>query len=145
MSEKSANTIVIDETEDPGHGVGGRTAAEIRAAVVVEDEGEEKTTKLPARAIRNDDGTVTLPLLAPVTLTIKTGRGSSDETYSELVFHEMTGADLRLIAQAKPEMQTIVALARATRISTPRMNGLFDLLKAKDVTAAAAVISFLQE
>lgn len=134
-------TIVIDDSEDEVTG----TPAVAGAAIVIDDGSEEKAAKLPARAVRKDDGTITLTLSAPVSLTVKTGRGSSEEVYAELTFHEMTGRDLRLIAQAKAEMQTIVALACATKISVARMNGLFDQLKAKDVTAAAAVISFLQE
>lgn len=139
---KQGTTIVIDDGEDETSGAAAATAG---AAVVIEDGSEEKAAKLPARAVRNDDGTVTLPLLAPVTLTVKTGRGASEEVYSELTFHELTGRDLRQIAQAKADMQTVVALACATRISVPRMNAMFDLLKQKDVTAAAAVISFLSE
>ncbi len=139
---KQGQTIVIDESEDEP---AGATTAAAGAAVVVEDGSEEKATKLPARAVPNGDGTVTLALLAPVTLTVKTGRGSSEEVYAELTFHELTGRDLRQIAQAKADMQTVVALACATRISVARMNALFDLLKQKDVTAAAAVISFLSE
>lgn len=137
---KQGATIVVDESEEEATGTPAAGAA-----VVIDDGSEEKAAKLPARAVRNEDGTVTLALSAPVSLTVKTGRGSSEEVYAELTFHEMTGRDLRLIAQAKAEMQTIVALACATKISVARMNGLFDQLKAKDVTAAAAVISFLQE
>jgi len=139
---KQGQTIVIDDSED---GTAGVAATAAGAAIVVEDGSEEKAAKLPARAVLNDDGTVTLTLLAPVTLTVKTGRGASEEVYAELTFHELTGKDLRQIAQAKADMQTVVALACATRISVPRMNALFDLLKQKDVTAAAAVISFLSE
>jgi hypothetical protein len=135
------STIVIDESEDEGTGAQLATGA----AIVIEDEGEDKRTKLPARAVRNDDGTITLPLLAPVTLTVKNARGTKEERYDEIVFHEMTGLDLRLVAQAPAEKQTIVAMARAARISTQRMDALFDQLKAKDVTAATAVISFLNE
>jgi hypothetical protein len=138
---KQGATIVIDDGEDETTGA----PAAAGGTVVIEDGSEDKTVKLPARAVRNDDGSVTLTLSAPVSLTVKTGRGSSEEVYSDLTFHEMTGRDLRHIAQAKAEMQTIVALACATKISVARMNGLFDQLKAKDVTAAAAVISFLQE
>jgi hypothetical protein len=138
---KQGATIVIDDTEDEQ--AGGPTVA--GAAVVIEDEGEDKKTKLPARAVRNDDGTITLPLLAPVTLTVKNARGTKEERYAEIVFHELSGLDLRLVAQAPAEKQTIVAMARAAKISTQRMDALFDQLKAKDVTAATAVISFLNE
>lgn len=133
------STLVIDESEDAGAGAS-------TGAVVVDDEASaSKTTKLPERATVNDDGTVTLRLVRPVTLTIKTGTSQREEIYEELVFREMTGLNLRLIAQAPAEKQTVVALAQATGIKQHRMDPLFDNMLARDVTAAAAVISFLQE
>ena len=118
------------------------------AGVVLEGEGDEAVAKqasLPERAIRNDDGTVTLRLIRPVTLTIRTSSGQSDEVYDTLTFREMTGLNLRMIAQAPPAKQTVVALSQATGIKQHRMEPLFDLMLARDVTAAAAVIGFLQE
>ncbi len=137
---------VVDETET-GAGSAGTVATGVAGdGVVIEDEeGEPKKAKLPERAVRNDDGSITLPLLKSVTLTIKNATGTRQETVRELVFHEMAGIDLRLIAQAASDMQTVVAMARATRIPSPRMNVLFDKMLGRDVTAAAAVISFLQE
>lgn len=139
-------TAIVDETETGADGAGAVASGGAGDGVVIEDEqGEPKKAKLPERAVRNDDGTITLPLLKPVTLTIKNATGTRQETIRELVFHEMEGIDLRLIAQAAPDMQTIVAMARATRTPSPRMNVLFDKMLGRDVTAAAAVISFLQE
>lgn len=129
--------VVIEDAEDQ---------VETLAHVVVDDEAaESKKTALPARAIRNGDGTITLPLLKPVTLTVKNASGQREETYDALTFREMTGLNLRMIAQAAPEKQTVVALAQATGIKQHKMDPLFDNMLARDVTAAAAVISFLQE
>lgn len=130
--------VVIDDAEDIG--------AAVSSSVVVDDDAAaSKKATLPERAIRNDDGTITLPLLRPVSLTIKTAAGQREETYDALTFREMTGLNLRMIAQAAPEKQTVVALAQATGIKQHRMDPLFDNMLARDVTAAAAVISFLQE
>lgn len=138
--------VVVDETEAGGvvtseAGAGGAATD----AVVIEDEAEDKKAKLPPQALRNADGTITLPLKRPVTLTIKNATGERKETVTELTFHEMSGIDLRLIAQAAPDMQTIVTMARATRMPTHRMSVLFDRMLGRDVTAAVAVVSFLQE
>lgn len=137
MKPESFNALVIEDTEDAGAPVAG--------VVVDDDAAETKKATLPERAVRNDDGTITLPLIKPVTLTIKNAGGQREETYSALTFREMTGLNLRMIAQAPPEKQTVVALAQATGIKQHRMDPLFDNMLARDVTAAAAVISFLQE
>lgn len=141
MKQDSTNAVVIeDETEDAASATSASATT-----IVVDDETEDKKAKLPARAVRKDDGTISLPLLEEVSLTIKTGSGTKTVTYSELIFYRMKGIDLRLIGQAPAEKQTIVALARATRMSTPRMDALFDQMDGRDVTAAVAVITFLQE
>ncbi|WNJ89171.1 hypothetical protein [Bosea sp. 685] len=136
--------VIVDETSSSADGAASTNATIGDVVDETEDETSKKA-KLPARAHRNEDGSITLPLLGTVTLTIKNAAGTRQETIKELTFHEMTGLDMRLIAQASPDMQTVVALARATRIPSPRMNVLFDKMKGRDVTAAAAVISFLQE
>lgn len=133
---------VVDETEVAAADAGAISASD---AVVVEEEDEDKKAKLPPQAIRNADGSITLALKRPVTLTIRNATGERKETVKDLTFHEMSGLDMRLIAQATPDMQTVVALARATQMPVHRMNVLFDKMLGRDVTAAAAVISFLQE
>lgn len=118
---------------------------ELDSTVIDETGDEAKKAELPARAIRNDDGSVTLPFLRPVVLTIKTQAGVREETVASLTFREMTGLDLRMIAQAPVQMQTVMTMARATNTPPQRMTPLFDRMLARDVAAAAAVISFLQE
>ncbi len=141
-----ANTIDIDLTgEDERGKVVADANGEGVSAIVDETAGEAKKAELPSRAIRNDDGSVTLPFLKPVVLTIRTQAGVREETISELTFREMTGLDLRMIAQAPAQTQTVVTMARATGTALPRMTPLFDRMLARDVAAAAAVITFLQE
>jgi hypothetical protein len=115
--------------------------------IVVEDEDEHAgKAELPLRATLNEDGTVTLKLIKPVVLTISKGGKERQETYAELTFRELTGADLRVVAQEKDEMKrTILTLARATGMSSVRMNVLFDRLAQRDVGGATAVISYFQE
>lgn len=124
-------------------------AEEVRqaSAVVVEDEGAADAPggQLPARAVLNDDGSVTLPLVKPVTLTIRKGGSEQQEVYRELVFHELSGLDMRLAAQEKDEMkQTVVTLARSTRMTTVRMNVLFDRLNLRDIKGATDIVKYFQ-
>lgn len=139
ISQRAPDAVVEeDDGEQPALG----------PAVVVEsdDGGEPKAGQLPARATLNDDGSVTLALVKPVTLTIRKGDSEKQETYAELTFRELTGADLRLVAQEKDEMKrTILTLARATGMTSIRMNVLFDRLAQRDVGGATAVIAYFQE
>jgi hypothetical protein len=116
------------------------------AKVIVEDGpgGGKKT--LPDRAELLPDGSVRLQMLRPVPLTIKGANGKTrEETYSELVFNELSGADMRMILQASAERQPIVGFARATGISMAVMSALFDKMGTRDINAASACISFLSE
>lgn len=140
ISPKEAPAPIVDEDE----------TEELRqtSAVVVEDDGAEEglAGKLPPRAVLNDDGSVTLPLTKPVTLTIRKGDKDTPETYTNLVFHELTGADMRLVTQEKDEMkQTVMTLARSTRMSSVRMNVLFDRLSQRDIKGATDIIKYFQE
>lgn len=137
---KEVPAAVVDEDE----------TEEIRqtSAVVVEDDSasESLAGKLPPRAVLNDDGSVTLPLTKPVTLTIRKGEKDTPETYKELVFHELTGAGVRLVTQEKDEMkQTVMTLALSTRMSSVRMNVLFDRLSQRDIKGATDIIKYFQE
>lgn len=133
---------VVDESKTEELPAGTGVVVEEDAA----DGGEPKQAKLPARARLNEDGSVTLKLVRPVTLKITTGGKQREEIYQELVFHELSGLDLRLAAQESDEMKrTLVTLARATSMPLVRMTVLFDLLAQRDVTAMTAVVTFLSE
>lgn len=141
ISQKGAPDAVVEEDE-------GEELKKTGVGIVVEaEDGEQpKAGHLPARATLNDDGSVTLALVKPVTLTIRKGESEKQETYAELTFRELTGADLRVAALEKDEMKrTILTLARATGMSSVRMNVLFDRLAHRDVGGATAVIAYFQE
>lgn len=137
----------------PGHAELEESDAEIgrssRDGAVIEEGGEEaasKAAKLPARAVRNDDGSYTLPLLKPVELKIKkSGVVIRTENVDELRLRELTGADMRIILQASADMQPVTTLARAADIATQRMVVIFDNMGARDIAAATAIVSFLSE
>jgi hypothetical protein len=144
-------TVTVDDTVDLIDETDRErptSAGALAAAVVIEgdESGEAKQATLPERALRNDDGSITLPLLKPVTLTIRSSSGAvREEEVRELTFHELNGADLRIIAQASEQMQSIVTFARGTRMATNRMTPLFERMVARDIKAGTAVLSFLSE
>lgn len=146
MKPESNTALVIDDGEDAT----AAAAPSDTPVVVVEGENGDELGggELPARAVLNDDGSVTLALVKPIVLRIKSSANGKEreETYRELVFHELTGLDLRLAAQESDDMKrTIVTMARATRMTTIRMNVLFDRLAQRDVKGATDVIAYFQE
>lgn len=104
-------------------------------------EGVDANIGLPENAVQNLDGSVTLTLLYPQSLTIKGTDSTRTETYATLTFHRLNGADQRAIASASDAMLNVVAFARSTRMREAIMNKLFDKLDAADINAAAQVLS----
>jgi uncharacterized protein YehS (DUF1456 family) len=99
---------------------------------------------LPEGAIKNEDGTITLSLRKPVTLQV---RGSDNKTaattFAELIFHELVGADLRAISDARDSDRVDVMLSRALKIAKPVARALFDQMSRRDAEAAVQVATFL--
>lgn len=136
-------TIVLDDEQAAQQPAAAHVIDEEPGAGVIDEDAE--LGELPARAIRNPDGTITLPLRKPVTLTIRNSRGGERaEAYEKLTLRDLTGADFRAIQAASPAAQPIVTLARATGIREAVMNALYDRMAASDIVdAAACAFSFL--
>lgn len=112
------------------------------AADVTEREGE--APQLPERAVDNGDGTITLTLIKPVSLTIKGADGKTrEERYEALVFHELVGADMRKIMQAPEQRRVDAMLAAALRMPQVTAGALFDRMGRRDIEAATSVATFL--
>lgn len=113
------------------------------ASPAVVDESRD-ATGLPERAVQNDDGTVTLPLRRPVTLSVRNAAGKVTETvYSELVFNELFGSDMRAITSAKEDARVDVLLSRSLKIPQAVARALFDQLTRKDAEDVVSVAGFL--
>jgi hypothetical protein len=111
---------------------------------VVELREAEDTVSLPRHAIERPDGTIELPLQHPVTLKFKKGAQVREESFETLLFHPLTGADMRVITAQPPDAITPTAIARSTRIHEGKMNAVYDRLDARDAVAAqACVMHFL--
>lgn len=110
--------------------------------VELRDGAEEE--RLPRQAVERADGTIELPLQHPVTLKFKRGKDIREETFEALVFHPLTGADMRVIMAQPPDGITPTAIARSTRIHEGKMNAVYDRLDARDAVAAqTCVMHFL--
>ena len=99
---------------------------------------------LPRHAARQDDGSVILPLLRPVTLQFRrTGSGDiREEVVAQLHMHRMTGADMNALSSTSAESRGALSFARSSRMAPGKMKLLYDRMDAADVLAGASVIAF---
>lgn len=113
-----------------------------KVAETIVDEAKPDTPALPKLAIKNADGTVTLPLRLKVDVRIRDHNGKErTDTYDKLTFHHLTGADIRAVQAAAKDMVNVVAFARATKISQNVMNVLFDKMHGADVNDGGEIIA----
>ncbi|SIQ23835.1 hypothetical protein SAMN05880590_102736 [Rhizobium sp. RU35A] len=140
-------TLKIDLDEDALAPVTDTAAADV---VIAEDDASTEAVidedgalldKLPARAVENDDGSVTLPLAYPKTLRTRKNGQERERVFDALTFHRLSGKDQRIIGGASPEMQAVVAFAQSTRINQAVMNALYDKLDLADITDAGRVLN----
>jgi hypothetical protein len=107
----------------------------------VVDEDVNPLDALPDDAVRNADGSVTLPLHFPVAIRTKKDGKVKEKAYRELVFHRLVGADQRAIAAVSDEHTTVVTFSRSTRINQAIMNAIFDKMDLADVARAGRVLN----
>lgn len=96
---------------------------------------------LPAGAVQNGDGSVTLTLAYPKTLKFKTGDQVRQEPIETLMFHRVTGEAARKIIAAKDK--STVGFAASARMTPARANLIVNALDAADGMAAAEVVTEL--
>jgi hypothetical protein len=107
---------------------------------IVDEDGDPRD-RLPDRAVVNADGSVTLPLLYPQTLTTKKDGKVRDKVFDALTFHRMRGADQMAISSVPEEKQISVAFARSTRIAQMVMDKLYEKMDLADITDAGRVLN----
>lgn len=150
-------TVVIDMSEPqpaPAGGAGGfsngngqqpapgtgSVVLEEEASVVVVDERAALGEPLPAAAVLNDDGSITLVLRKPVTVLRKTASGERSELIEQMTFHRLTGADMRAVAAVTDINAQIVLMARSARMREAVMGKIFDAMDAADVVDAGLCV-----
>lgn len=107
--------------------------------VELPEDGAPPPPTLPAQATLLSDGNVRFRLRKPVTLTVRKAGRETDEAVAELVFHCLTGADLRAM-QAGGENGPYIGLARSARMGQVRFDAVFDRMDIGDCTAALKVL-----
>lgn len=136
---KQNKEIILDETplveeSETINNVGDSTYNVI-------DETQDDVNVLPSGTTRNADGSVTLKLQPPVSIQIRDASGQvRTDTYDELVFNPLNGADLRAIYATKPDMYSVMCFARSTRIKVQVMNALYDKLNAADIIKGSSIL-----
>ncbi|MDL2401250.1 phage tail assembly protein [Rhizobium mayense] len=115
-------------------------AAKIKDPTII-DEDEDPRDALPDDAIKNRDGSVTIPLHYPVKLRTRKDGVVAEKDYSELTLHRLTGKDQKVIAGSRDGDTIVVAFARATRINQAVMNGIFDNMDAADIARCGQVLN----
>ena len=139
-SNSNAPAIVIGDEDDLAP-VGGTVILDEDLGAAV-DEDADLGGELPKRATRNDDGSITLTLRKPLPVLIRSAKnGERTETYSELTFHDLVGADIRAITAASEASRPIVMLAKAARLREALMNSLFDRMPAAHISYAQTFVS----
>ncbi|RFB91764.1 hypothetical protein B5K08_15815 [Rhizobium leguminosarum bv. trifolii] len=142
------STVVIDLDEDEGRKP--HDIVDVDAPVPlngkrdpdVVDEDTNPLDRLPDDAVRNADGSVTLPLHEKVTLRTKKNGEIRERVFTELVFHRLNGANLRKIGATSDENQVPVTFACSTRLNDAVMNALFDKMDQFDIARAGRVLNF---
>ena len=120
---------------------GGTPAAPADPDVVELAESEVGTEGIPKTTTEQEDGTVLLRLAHPVRLKFKRGGVVREEAFEELTFHRLTGADMRVIAQAEKGLVDATAIARSTRMDQGKMNALYDRMDAADTVSCGRVVA----
>ncbi len=110
-----------------------------KAVIVDEDAGD--TDKLPEHAVVNADGSITLPLFRPVTITTKKDGKIREREFSSLTFQRLTGADMQAIAVAPKEKETAVVFARSTKTMQALMDAIFAKLDMADIADGGRVLN----
>jgi hypothetical protein len=132
-TDETADVVIdLDEGSAP-------TTAAPTAAPIDIDEGAEAI--LPKGAELNPDGSVTVRLLYPRSVTVKSGAGGVKvEAFEALTFHRLTGADLSAIRTTAAEHQQRVLFTRSSRVRSAVMGVLYDKLDAKDIVRCGRVL-----
>ncbi len=146
LSKPSSLTIDLDEDAgktvetvvdlDRPVAIGGKVDSDVI------DEDTNPLDRLPEDAVRNANGSVTLPLHYEVTLRTKKDGAVKERVFAELIFHRLNGADQRAIAAAGSEHEIAVSFARSTRHNQAIMNALYDKMDLSDIARAGRVLNF---
>lgn len=134
--QPAADALVVDLTDHAPEAAESQTDD---VAVIGDDDPEG----LPPHAKAQEGGTILLPLRHPVTLRYRTPKSERvrEEQIAELVFHRLTGADMRAITAVSQDAMAPVSIARSCRIPEAKFHPIYDRMDAEDVTYASRVVA----
>lgn len=125
---------VIDLDDEPG---AGDAATPTKAAEVDLDDDRI----LPRGCEKNDDGSVTVHLDHPKSITIRSNGSERVERHDRLTFHRLTGADLNAMRSTSADAQALVLFSRSTRIPHRVMSVLYAKLDGADIGRCDKVLT----
>ncbi len=134
MTDQNDTDVVVDldDTSDP--------IAPALAKAEVDEADDEKI--LPKGCEKNADGSVTVTLLYPKTITVRSASGGvREEKYERLTFHRLTGADLNAVRSTSPETEQIVLFTRSSRVRSAMMQALYPKLDGADIMRCGRVLN----
>lgn len=137
-------SIDLDEDEVAGQSSAGAVVVideDTETVAEIIDEDGDPRDKLPDRARQNRDGSVTLPLLYPQTLTTRKDGTVREKHYSELTFHRLRGVDQQVIASVPDEKQIAASFARSTRLPQMVMDALYAKMDLEDIADGGRVLN----
>lgn len=136
--------MTIDLDEDAPTGGAGVDVIAIEAgplaADIIDEDGDPRD-RLPERARQNGDGSVTLPLLYPQTLTTRKDGKVREKVYDALTFHRLRGVDQQVIASVPDEKQIAASFARSTRLPQMVMDALYAKMDLEDIADGGRVLN----
>ncbi|QIB34746.1 phage tail assembly protein [Ancylobacter pratisalsi] len=140
---QDTTTIVLDDEVSGAPAPAGTPAVAIVSdqVEVVVDEDAGLDGELPDRAVRNPNGTITLPLRLQASIIRRSARnGDRSETITELTFGRLNGKAVRAVMSTSEANKPIVMLAKSTGLNEAVMNAVFDLMDAADIADAQQIV-----
>jgi hypothetical protein len=142
MSASNDDVITIPDDDAP--------VRDMRDEVILADPDGDAPAALvqpdglPPGARLQDDGSIIYKLVYPVTLKWQKGADITEERFTELHLHRLTGEHmLRIGNTGEGGNKAIVTMSCSTRLSHARVTALFNRMDALDVNNSSEALGFL--
>lgn len=129
IEERNDGTVIIEEG-----------SSKVTKDGIIDEDGDPRD-RLPDHAVQNADGSVTLPLASPVSVTTRKDGKIRERNYADLTFHRLNGADMRAVSATSEEMQSVMTFARSTRIPVTVMSAIYDQMDMADIADGGRILN----
>lgn len=138
MTTPAASVVLNLDDEVPADNVAGA----LPEGEAVADIDDDAAADLPARAQRQDDGTIVLPLRRPVTMLLRrNGQPAGEQRYAALRFGRLNGAAMRAINAVSDSNRVAIAIGKSAGLRDGVALRLFDEMDAADIADAGKIIT----